>query len=48
MYILFKCFIYTYSCMASIQPVFVKIFEIKIGGHICLSAIYFNVLITKY
>ena len=26
--------------MASLQPVLVKIFEVKIGGHICLSAIY--------
>ena len=29
--------------MASIQPVFSKIFEVKIGGHIYLSAIILHV-----
>ena len=29
--------------MASIQPVFSKIFEVKIGGRIGLSAIYLHV-----
>ena len=27
--------------MASLQPVLIKIFEVKIGGCICLSAIHY-------
>ena len=34
--------------MASIQPVFSKIFEVKIGGRTRLSALLFTCLSTKY
>ena len=37
--ILFECYIYIYSHMASLQPIFVEIFEVKISGHIQLTAI---------